>query len=271
MARNDEFFLNRWVAHYGKMFGEENLFIYLDGVDQKRPAGAGNANVRAVPRHFGGVRRADKLRIDFLSDRARELFGRGYDIVIGTDADEFIVLDPRVKMSMAEYLSRKKFRGALSPLGLDFAQHLKLENHFDRKRPFLDQRSFALIHSRFTKASIINRPLRWGRGFHRVKRRNFRIDPNLYLLHMGNVDFDLVAAKMNHPDIVAQDLTRHYRRNRMRIFKAVTEKKAADGDAMFRWARLIQTVFRPPWSWNKPAMLGLSWIIKMPERFKGAV
>ena len=30
MARNDENFLNKWVSYYGKEFGEENLYIFLD-------------------------------------------------------------------------------------------------------------------------------------------------------------------------------------------------------------------------------------------------
>ena len=31
MARDDEFFLSRWIAYYGKQFGTENLYVLLDG------------------------------------------------------------------------------------------------------------------------------------------------------------------------------------------------------------------------------------------------
>ena len=44
MARNDEFFLNRWIKYYGSLLGEENLYIYLDGLDQKNPSKAGKSN-----------------------------------------------------------------------------------------------------------------------------------------------------------------------------------------------------------------------------------
>ena len=30
MARNDAFFLEHWIAYYGSLLGEENLYIYLD-------------------------------------------------------------------------------------------------------------------------------------------------------------------------------------------------------------------------------------------------
>lgn len=267
MARNDEFFLNRWAAYYGRIFGEKNLFIYLDGTDQAAPAGAGHANVAAVPKLGVQVVDAEKRRLDFLSDRAAELL-KTYDIVIGVDADEFIVLDPRIEMTLPEYLSSRKIKSSISPLGLDFAQHLAQEQPFDESRPFLAQRRFALIHSRFTKASIIAKPVRWGRGFHRIRRHNFHIDPNLYLFHFGNYNHGAVVAKMNHPDIIARNEVRHYKRNRLRIFDAVTAARPREFDASVRTARIIQTICRNPAAWNKPKMLGLNMVVALPERFK---
>jgi hypothetical protein len=267
MARNDEWFLNRWIAYYGKMLGEENLFVYLDGEDQKRPSGAGAANVVAAPKQGIEVVDAENRRLKFLSDRAAELL-KTYDVVIGADADEFIVLDPRAGKSLPEYLSRKKIRTSLSPLGLDFAQHLTKEKPFDDGKPFLVQRRHALIHSRFTKASIITKPVRWGRGFHRIRGRDFHIDPNLYLLHFGNYDHSAVIRKMSHPDIIARNEVAHYKRNRLRIFNVVSNKKAIDGDRLFRAARNIQRIFRNPIAPNKPAMLGLNLVLKIPERFE---
>ena len=34
MARNDDFFLRKWVEYYGRELGKENLYIYYDGEDQ---------------------------------------------------------------------------------------------------------------------------------------------------------------------------------------------------------------------------------------------
>ena len=45
MARNDEFFLSRWVAYYGRELGIENLYIILDGTDQVPPKNANGANI----------------------------------------------------------------------------------------------------------------------------------------------------------------------------------------------------------------------------------
>jgi hypothetical protein len=269
MARNDEWFLNRWIAYYGSVFGQKNLYIYLDGLDQKKPSGAGDANVKAVEKLGLKVVNAERQRLSFLSDRASELLKK-YDIVIGVDADEFLVIDPLVGKTLPEYLSSKKIHTSISPLGLDFAQNLKLEKTFNPNKKFLEQRRFALIHSRFTKASIITKPIRWGRGFHRIKGHNFHIDKNLYLLHFGNYNYDAVVAKMNHPDIIARNEVKHYIRNRLRIFNVVTNNKT-HSEKIIPFARIMQTIFRSPFSWNKPRMLGFNWVIEIPERFRRIV
>jgi len=268
MARNDEWFLNRWIAYYGRELGEENLYVYLDGTDQKAPGGAGRANVLAIPKLAHSRLRNDRARADYVSDRAAELFGRGYEIVIAADSDEFIAADPETGFGLAAYLSRMKIDGAASALGLDVAHNLAREKPFDDAKPFLAQRRFALIHSRMTKASIINRPLRWGSGWHRVRGKNFRIDPNLYLFHMGNADYGAVMAKLQSPDLLKGNWQNHYIRNRLRVIRVVSNARIRGFEAAVKAARLIQTIFRPLPAWNKPAMLGLNWVVEIPERFK---
>lgn len=105
MARNDDFFLSRWIEYYGAQIGTENLYIYLDGTDQNVPKNAGNAHVKKLPHTDMSRAAGDKYRINLMSDLATDLFARGYDIVIGCDCDEFLVVDPETKMSLAEYLS----------------------------------------------------------------------------------------------------------------------------------------------------------------------
>jgi len=269
MARNDEFFLNRWVSYYGKILGEENLYIYLDGTDQVAPSGAGKANVKIVEKQGIKVVDAEKRRLDFLSDRAAELFCAGYELVIGCDADEFLAVEPNLRLSLLEYLSQIKIKTSVSALGLDVGQHLTEESPFDKSKPVLEQRNFALINSRFTKTSVIAKPLRWGRGFHRVNGHNFHIDKNLYLLHFGNIDYDALTEKMNSKDIIARGEQKHYKRARFRVIDDISKtKNAADGDKVFGLSRIIQTVFRPIYAWNKPSMLGMRWIVKLPKRFK---
>lgn len=268
MARNDEFFLNRWIRYYGSLFGEENLYIYLDGLDQKPPGEAGNANIKIVEKLGIKVVVAEKLRLSFLSDRAAELFKDGYDLVIGCDSDEFLIVDEKTGKTLPEYLSSLKIKSSVSPLGLDVGHHLQEEFPLDKSRPILQQRNYALINSRFTKTNIIAKPVQWGRGFHRVRGRNFQIDKNLYLLHVGNVDYDALLSKYNSTDIIARGGQAHFQRARFSVIDFVTKLKSMDGDKVFEPARFIQSSFRPLYAWNKPIMMGLRWVVKIPPRFK---
>lgn len=271
MARNDEFFLNRWIEYYGRQFGQKNLYIYLDGLDQQMPSAAGDANVKIIEKQGVKVVDAEKRRLSFLSDRASELFAIGYEIVIGCDADEFLIVDPKIEKSLAEYLSSLTIDISVSALGLDVGQHLTEELALDKSMPVLQQRNFALINSRFTKTSVISKPIRWGRGFHRVNGHNFHIDKNLYLLHLGNIDYQMLLEKFNSHDIVARGEQAHYKRARFRVIDCISKGKIKDGDKLFAKARIIQTCFRPFFAWNKPSMLGIRWIVKLPKRFKNII
>jgi len=267
MARNDEFFLNRWVAYYGALLGEDNLYIYLDGADQKAPSEAGKANVSIVEKKGYHVVEAEKLRLGFLSDRAAELL-RKYDLVIGCDADEFLVADPKTGMTLAEYLSHINVKTSVSGLGLDFGQHLTAEQPLDKSKPFLAQRKYALLSTRYTKTSVISKPVRWGSGFHRVMGHNFHIAPHLYLLHFGNADHNALKSRFNDQDFINTGRIKHLKK-RIRVIEDVTNKPSVDGDKVFARARAIQTFCRQVYSWNKPCMLGMRWIVRVPERFGG--
>ena len=197
MVRNDDFFLRKWVEYYGRELGKENLYIYYDGEDQAVADICQGTNVSLHPKIGNHVIAAEKGRLRFLSERAAELFARGYEVVIGVDADEYIVVDPKLGIGLREYLSRHKIDVCLSPLGLDFGQKLGEEDDLSFGQTFLSQRHYAQIGTRYTKASIIAKPCQWGSGFHRVKGKNYYIASDLYLMHFGYADSKTGTHKVN--------------------------------------------------------------------------
>ncbi|MBR2393371.1 MAG: glycosyltransferase family 2 protein [Alphaproteobacteria bacterium] len=263
MARNDEFFLSRWIKYYGDALGTENLYIYLDGTDQVIPENAGAAHITKLPHTDMSRAAGDKYRIGLMSDLAQKLFDK-YDIVIGCDCDEFLIVDPDLKMGLVEYLSDKKICTTLSGLGLDVGQHMKYEKPLDTTKPFLAQREFAFISTRYTKPVVLNKPASWGSGFHRVKNHNFHIDKNLYLLHFGAVDMDMLLAKAAKR---GEDWVNHLKRRGNGTINDIT-KRPARGERWIKIARTIQRFIRAPYAWNKPNMCGLKIVVKIPERFK---
>ncbi len=262
MARNDEFFLNRWIKYYGGQIGEENLHIYLDGTDQKTPALAGRANITKLPHKVEARQKGDKTRILLLSDLAKKLFASGYDIVIGCDCDEFLIVDPAINKTLPEYLSELKYTTTVSGLGLDVGMDLNTEKALDMNAPLLTQRKYALMSTRYTKPVVLFRPATWGSGFHSVKGKNFHIDKNLYLLHFGSVDLDMIKSKLGDR---TPSWEQHLKR-RARTIDIITAAK--NKNRAMKLTRIMQRTLRPIYDWNKPAMLGLKWIATLPARFK---
>lgn len=269
MARNDEFFLRRWVAYYGKELGMDNLYVFLDGKDQPLPDWCPGVHVTACDKIQGKVVELDRRRLDFLSDQAALLF-REYDMVIGTDADEFLVVDPALGLSLKEYLSSYASGSSISGLGIDVGQNTSCEDEIDPSRPFLAQRHYALLGTRYTKPSVMCRPLRWGSGFHRIKGHNFHIGKDLFLFHFGYLDLKRIEARFQDKDRVAGGWSRHLAK-RARTINLVSHRRPHSWDCWTRAARVLQTIVRPPYAWNKPAMFNMEIVVRIPERFDAII
>lgn len=263
MARNDEFFLSHWIKYYGDEIGTENLYIYLDGTDQKIPKNAGAAHIKKLPHTDMPRATGDKYRIGLMNDLARELL-KSYDIVIGCDCDEFLIVDTNTNKTLAEYLSGIKIKNTVSGLGLDVGQNMNCESTLDASAPILPQREYALLSTRYTKPVVKNAPVDWGSGFHSISGHNFHIDKNLYLLHFGAVDMQMLEQKAAAR---GDDWLNHLRRRGNGTINAVTTLPARD-EKWLRRARILQTFARPIYALDKPGMFGLKRVIKIPSRFK---
>ena len=271
MVRNGDFFLEKWIRYYGSLLGKENLYVFFDGTDQTVPAFAEGCNTELVPRIAGNVSQADKGRISFISSQAMELFAR-YDMLIGTDVDEFLIVDPALGISLPDFLSSLDTvnKISFSGLGCDVVQNLNCEESLDRSRGLLEQRSYAYLSTRYTKTSVLCKPVPWGSGFHRTKKGNFHIVKDLYLFHFGCADVSGAEQKMLDSDLSARGWGRHLNK-RMKLIRTVASLPVHEWKAWVRKARVLQTVFRPPYAWNKPAMLGLRILLRIPDRFKDIV
>ena len=263
MARNDNFFLTRWIKYYGNEIGYENLYIYLDGTDQEIPKNAGGAHITKLPHTDMSRTIGDKYRIGLMNDLSRELLKK-YDIVIGCDCDEFLIVDPKTNQTLAEYLSKIKIKNTVSGLGLDIGQNMNTEHELDINAPLLEQREYALLSTRYTKPVVKKVPLDWGRGFHSINGHNFHIDKNLYLLHFGAVDMKMLERKATAR---GADWLNHLHRRGNGTITAVSTLPARK-EKWLKIARIIQTYARPIYALDKPGMLGMKRVAKIPSRFK---
>lgn len=269
MCRNDEFFLRRWVGYYGRELGKENLYIILDGKDQTIPDFCGGTSVIVIDKIPGKVVELEKTRLGLLSDKAAELL-ENYDLVIGTDADEFLIPDPALGLSLKEYLSRADIKVSLSGLGVDVGQKLGEEDDISEDSAFLSQRHYARLSTRYTKPCVVAEPVRWGRGFHRIKGHNFHIAKDLYLFHFGYFDMARIRARFNDKSRIDGGWEKHLKKRSANI-SLCTSRKARNWERSCAFARVIETVFRPPYALNKPSLLEMVLIVRIPDRFANII
>lgn len=270
MVRNDDFYLRKWVEYYGAQLGRENLYIFFDGLDQQIAPFCAGTHAELHEKIGSQVVSAEKGRLKFLSEQAARLLAEGYDLVIGVDADEFIVVDPKLGLGLAEFLSGQRIGTSLSALGLDFGQKMGEEGDITEDEPFLRQRHYAQIGTRYTKPSIVARPCVWGSGFHRIKGHNFHIAKDLYLLHFGYFDMRRLQERFQDADRLSQGWGAHMQK-RARTIRYVTDLPARDFERWTRFARICQGICRPPYALNKPAMLELKIVVRIPDRFQDIV
>ena len=270
MVRNDDFYLRKWVEYYGSLLGKENLYIFFDGKDQVVQSWCDGTNVTMVEKNSHQLIEAEKVRLAMLSEKASELLSGGYDLVIGTDADEFVVVDPALGVTLPEYLSSLDIDVSVSGLGLDFGQKLGEEGDITEDEPFLHQRHYAQVGTRYTKPSVLAAPCQWGSGFHRIKGHNFHIAKDLYLFHFGYFDQARIQARFCDADRLQQGWEKHMHK-RSRTIRLCTELPARDFDKWMPRCRFVQTICRPPYAWNKPAMCEARIVVRIPDRFRDIV
>lgn len=271
MVRNDEFYLRKWVEYYGAQLGRENLRVFFDGEDQVVPDFCEGVYAELKPRIPGLVVKAEKERLTFLSHQAARLMNdEGYDMVIGVDADEFLIVDPQTGKTLPEYLSTIDVKVCVSGLGVDVGQHLEREAVIDGTIPFLRQRSYAYLCSRYTKPSVIASPVLWGSGFHRVKGHGYHIDKNLFLFHFGSIDLKMIEDRMGNADLISTGRLGHIKKRAKTIY-VVTDAVAREWDKTVAGMRRAQQWLRQPFAWNKPWNPITKVVVRIPDRFKDII
>lgn len=269
-VRNGNHFLTRWVAHHGEAFGFENLFVIVDGHDQEIPLLPKEVNVQREEYVAQSRVSGDKKRAARASNLAAHLFEQNYDLVFGSDVDEFLVVDPHCNETLSSYLSRLEIKDCLSALGIDVARNANEEGPLDWQQRFLSQRHYGIISDRYTKTNILARPLQWGSGFHRVKGKQFKIDPHLFLFHFGSVDDFETARRTDDTDRRSSGWSAHQERRNL-VSKEISETPAVDGDIRFENARRSLSRARSLLVWNKPRPLREQRVVRIPKRFSASI
>jgi hypothetical protein len=206
IVNNEPVFLPIWLAYYSRFFAPEDIYV-LDN-ESTDDAIEGGGFVRIPAAHD----RVDhRWMVSAVEGLQQELLAR-YDIVVFTDVDELIAPVPQ-RGTLGDYLDRFEEEW-VNCLGYEILHQRDEEPALRLDRPILDQRHHWFYNDGYDKAAIATVPLSWNPGFHGRSDFHFNLDPDLRLIHLHRVDYDIC-------------LERHRIRSRRRW---------ADDDAEQGWA-----------------------------------
>ena len=190
MVFNERHFLPMWIAHYGAQLGHENLYVVDDGSDDGSTSKLGAVKVlRGKKEELDEDQRAAKL-----SAIQAELLTL-YDAVIVTDADELIVVDPALGMSLIEYID-KRVPIVTATVGFNVHYNMFKDAPLRPDLPLLRQRHFLQIDYTYCKPLVARVPVHWAVGFHSC---GFYVAPNrdLVLFHLRSADREIAISRLD--------------------------------------------------------------------------
>jgi len=190
MARDEGRMLDRWVAHYSREAGGAQHLQVLDDGSTDGSTDRLPCRVRRLEPIPPGQFEPTRMRL--CNAEASRLL-QTYDVVAFTDVDEFLVADPAAHRGLRDLFAARPDAAALAPLALNVVHHVDLEPPLDPDRPVLTQRSFAKFLPVMCKPSIKRVPAPWRAASHGIDT-SYRVDPELFMLHLKFADRDTLRA-----------------------------------------------------------------------------
>jgi hypothetical protein len=130
--------------------------------------------------HTWMVRTIESLQHDLI---------KRYDVVLVTDVDEIVAPEPDWG-SLGDYIDRfdEEF---VNCLGYELLHVRDVEGPFRADRPVLEQRGHWFANDGYDKPLISTVPMEWTPGFHTRSDGRFVLDPDLRLIHLHRMDYDV--------------------------------------------------------------------------------
>jgi glycosyl transferase family 2 len=183
MVHNEPVFLPLWLRYYSRFFRPDDIYV----LDNETSDGSTERDgfVR-IPVEHDRVDHTWMVRT--IEGLQHDLLGR-YDVTLVTDVDEIVAPTPEWG-TLGEYLDRFA-EDFVNCLGYELLHMRDSEPPLDLSRPVMDQRGWWFMNAGYDKAAIATEPMRWKPGFHGREDFAFNLDPDLRMIHLHRMDYDL--------------------------------------------------------------------------------
>jgi hypothetical protein len=194
MVRNESGMLPRWVRHYAAQCGGPEHLLVIDDNSSDGSTDDLPCPVVRIPPLTGHF---EPTRLSLLSKFAAGLL-EAYDAVLFTDADEFLLADPKKYPTLVDLVADRPDVPVIGAMGLNLVHHLGSEEALDPGLPLLSQRRLAKFIPLMCKPAVKRVPAPWTAASHGVKGTPYAIDPDLYMFHAKFSDRDALRAAADH-------------------------------------------------------------------------
>jgi Glycosyl transferase family 2 len=187
IVQNEPVFLPIWLGYYSRFFYPDDIYVLDHETTDGSTRGAGFVRIpvsRDSVDHTWMVQTIQELQHDLL---------RRYEMVLVTDVDEIVVPHPRAG-TLGQYLDRFN-EDWVNCLGYELLHMRDSEPPLALDRPILDQRGHWFYNDGYDKAALATVPMRWRPGFHGREDFHFNLDPDLRLVHLHRMDYDICLAR----------------------------------------------------------------------------
>jgi Glycosyl transferase family 2 len=183
IVHNEPVFLPIWLNYYSRFFRPEDIYVLdndtMDGSTER------DGFVR-IPVHHDSVDHT--WMVDTVQDLQHELLDR-YDVVLVTDVDEIVTPTPEWG-TLGEYIDEFS-EMFVTCVGYEILHMIDREGPYDPSRPILDQRGYWFANGAYNKSALATEPMSWVPGFHHRTDERLNYDPDLRLIHLHRMDFDI--------------------------------------------------------------------------------
>jgi len=282
MVRDDAFFLNAWLRHYGEQFGRENCYVVNHGRGEEVADLAAGCNVIGIPGE--PHKNFDMKRWRMLNNFVMGLRSYYNHVVVG-DVDELVVMDPESGTDLRGFLETAPQRRVLTPLGLEVIHRIDIEPD-----PITDTILGPRRHVRpaphYSKPCVVSSGTKIARGGHFTQYEKLHTPDHMYLLHLKFCDLSNYSEAMNRRNAVTADIGasvkevsigRHWfaeaRGEDRAEFEAFSNLEMQDGFEMGPLRRKMHRTWKPRgdtgyWEFDRPDY-DTQYIL--PERFNGVI
>jgi len=202
MVRDDAFFLEAWLRHYGEVLGRQNCYVINHGYGAEVAELAKGCNIIGIP--GDPHKNFDIKRWGLLNNLVGGL-RKYYTHVIVGDVDELVVVDPDKGMNLLEYLKEMPEKRVLTPLGLEVIHRIDLE-HEAIGAHILGPRRHVRLAPHYSKPCVISSAVKISRGGHFSQYPKLHAPQELYLLHLKFCDFTQYSGAMDRRNAMTQEM-----------------------------------------------------------------